>query len=219
MQLQERAVIRYGCDILSSQNGGEALLAAVTKTAFLQVWREEHAIRSMAPTGITQLTLLTTPFIPLFAEDPGNSRMRPKELQAGKYSSGMQTEKCWESYFYSEQRGNGHMYFLSDKALCTSSLPPCSHKQKQVHRRTSLAWHLPIPPSDEQGRAQREATLQFPMTFKLQDPISSVLFRPKYKAQFANDNVTLKQKFSLWQNQELIPQSSLDVLRPSHLFQ
>lgn len=71
------------------------------------------------------------------------------------------------------------MHFLSNEALCASSLPPCSHKEEQVHKRTLLAQHLPISLNDKPGRAQRESTLQFLITFKLQDPTGSVLFRPK----------------------------------------
>lgn len=36
VELQERTVTQHVCDVLSSPKGGEAMLAAVTKAAFLQ---------------------------------------------------------------------------------------------------------------------------------------------------------------------------------------
>lgn len=105
-------------------------------------------------------------------------------------------------YFYTEKRGNGHMHCLSEEALYISSLPPCSHKQKQVYKGTSLAQHLPISLNDEPEKAQRALTLHFQITFQLQDPTDSVLFSTKFKAQFADDSIMLKQKFSPEKSQQ-----------------
>lgn len=66
VELQERAVTGHVCDILSSQKGGEAVLAAVTETAFLQVWRENTLWGECPHSARTPLTALIMPSTPFF---------------------------------------------------------------------------------------------------------------------------------------------------------
>lgn len=109
------------------------------------------------------------------------------------------------------------MHCLSEEAPYISSLPPCSHKQKQVYEGISQAQHLPTSLNDEPEKEQRALTLHFQISFQLQDPTDSAL----------NFKHSLLMTISCWnknfpwkiQASNLMPQSSLGVPRPSHLFQ
>lgn len=119
-------------------------------------------------------------------------------------------------YFYTKKRGNGHLHCLSEEALYISSLPPWSHKQKQVYKGISLAQHLPTPLNDEPEKTQRALTSHFQITFQLQDPTDS---GQNFKHSLLMTISSWSRNFPLKNPSNLIPQSSLDIPRPSHLFQ
>lgn len=108
------------------------------------------------------------------------------------------------------------MHCLSEEALYISSLPPHSHKQKQVCKGTSPAQHLPTSLNDEPGKAQRALTSHFQISFQLQDPTDSTW---NFKHSLLMTISCWSRNFPPQNSSNLIPQSSLGVPRSSHLFQ
>lgn len=119
-------------------------------------------------------------------------------------------------YFCTEKRRNGHRHCLSEEARYVSSLPPWRHKQKQVYKGISLVQHLPTSLNDEPEKAQGALTLHFQISFQLQDLTDLTLH---FKHSLLMTISCWSRRFPLKNPSNLIPQSSLGVPRPSHLFQ
>lgn len=126
--------------------------------------------------GITPLLITAMPFTPLFGKDSGKSRMHPKQLQASKYSSGVQTCKWWESYFYTEKRRNGHMPFLKwwgSLYLTSSTLQLQTAASAQENLTSSAPPHITKCGINQEGHRQK-----WPynlIALKLEDPRLSAL--------------------------------------------
>lgn len=212
LELQERTVTWHLCDILSSQKGGEAVLAAVTKTAFLQVWREEQAVRwvsSQCKNSPNSSDHAIYPFLSRIQGNPEciqrNCRLAMTLLDSEHVSDGKVIPILIISILITEihvflywEKGKW-AYALSQWGSSLCLIP--STLQPQIE--ASVQGSLSSAPSHISKWWTRKSTGSTDLT--LSDFISAsgpYRFSTTFQAQFADDNIMLKQKVSPEKSQQ-----------------